>query len=162
MVTKRFLRRAPRWAIPAISHVLMQAHINPVHGLNARIFVRGNLSPLRGEGAAIGGRNNLDVVRHSYDGVQRTARPTKFGSWPVSRSEGNRELSMILFLVLSATPAGVERVFWRDRSGGIAALNLRLLSLTPPVSRKGIPGTAGFVPGPCQKMTVRDKTGHRQ
>ena len=120
------------------------------------------LTPLRGEGAANGHHYYSFGVRHSYDGVQRTARPTKFGSWPVSRSEGNRELSMILFLVLSATPAGVERVFWRDRSGGIAALNLRLLSLTPPVSRKGIPGTAGFVPGPCQKMTVRDKTGHRQ
>ena len=27
--------------------------------------------------------------RHCDDGVQRTGRPTEFGSWPVSRSERN-------------------------------------------------------------------------
>ena len=35
-----------------------------------------SLSPLRGEGAAIGGRQYSFVLRHGYDGVQRTARPT--------------------------------------------------------------------------------------
>jgi hypothetical protein len=51
------------------------------------------LSPLRGEGSAIGSRHNFMILRHSYDGVQRTARPTNFGSWTVSRSGGNTELS---------------------------------------------------------------------
>jgi len=36
-------------------------------------------SPLRGEGAMIGHRHDFSGSRHSYDGVQRTARPAKFG-----------------------------------------------------------------------------------
>jgi hypothetical protein len=49
-----------------------------------------SLSALRGEGAAIGNGQYSFVLRHSYDGVQRTAGPTNFGSWPVSRFEWNR------------------------------------------------------------------------
>jgi hypothetical protein len=49
-----------------------------------------SLSPLRGEGTAIGYRHYSFGLRHSYDGVQRTARPANFGSWSASRSEGKR------------------------------------------------------------------------
>jgi len=34
--------------------------------------------------------------RHYHDGGQGTAHPTHFGSWMVSRSRGNRELSVDL------------------------------------------------------------------
>ena len=54
------------------------------------------LSPLRGEGAANGHHYYSFGVRHSYDGVQRTARPTQFGSGEVSRSEWSRGLSINL------------------------------------------------------------------
>ena len=48
-----------------------------------------SLSPLWGVGAAIGHRHYYFIYWHSYDGVQRTARPTQFGSWAVRRSKGN-------------------------------------------------------------------------
>jgi len=62
-----------------------------------------SLSPLRGEGNAIGHRHYSFGVRHSFDGVQRTARPNKFGSWVVSRSEWNREFSMKLWKEVHAS-----------------------------------------------------------
>ena len=43
--------------------------------------------PMRGEGAAIENRYYSCGVRHSYDGVQRTARPTKFGSRVMGSSD---------------------------------------------------------------------------
>jgi len=52
------------------------------------------LSPLRGEGAVVDSRSYSCVVQHGYDGVQRTARPANSGSWAVSKSEGNTELSL--------------------------------------------------------------------
>jgi len=36
------------------------------------------------------GADVTDRLQANYDGVQRTARPTKFGSWTVSRSGRNR------------------------------------------------------------------------
>jgi len=41
----------------------------------------------------MGHRHYCSGNRRSYDGVQRTARPTQFGSWVVSRSGWNRDLS---------------------------------------------------------------------
>jgi hypothetical protein len=38
------------------------------------------LSPWRVEGDSMGSRSYLGVVRHGYDGLQTTARPTKLGS----------------------------------------------------------------------------------
>jgi len=35
-----------------------------------------------------------DCLKASYDGVRRPARPTNLGSWAVSGSEGDTELSM--------------------------------------------------------------------
>jgi len=54
------------------------------------------------------------------------------------------EFDIIFSFKVSATPPGWKERFWRDDSGGIALLNLRLLSLTPPASRKRIPATAGL------------------
>jgi hypothetical protein len=47
----------------------------------------------------MGHRHYFFGNRHSYDGVQRTARPTKFGTWAVSRSKRNRGLSWTFGLV---------------------------------------------------------------
>ena len=46
-----------------------------------------SLSPVRGEGVAIGRRDYFFGDWHTYDGVQRTARPTKFGSWVMGSSD---------------------------------------------------------------------------
>jgi len=44
----------------------------------------------------MGNRRYYFDLWRSYDGVQGTARPTKFSSWAVSWSERNRELFMNL------------------------------------------------------------------
>jgi hypothetical protein len=53
-----------------------------------RELFRGILTSLRGEGGAIGSRSYLGTIRHSYDGVQRTARPTTLGQWYILSGNG--------------------------------------------------------------------------
>jgi len=51
--------------------------------------------PFEGRGSRDRQSHYFFAVRHSHDGVQRTGHPaTDLGSWPVSRSERNTELSM--------------------------------------------------------------------
>ena len=69
-----------------------------------------SLSPLRGEGDAFGHPYYSFGNWHCYDGVQRTACPTNVGSWPVSRSERNTELSMNLGFF---RPAGTGNIFFQ-------------------------------------------------
>jgi hypothetical protein len=54
------------------------------------------------------------------------------------------EFGLMFSFKLSGTPPGWKEFLGGTVSGGIASLNLRLLSLTPPASRKQIPAVSVF------------------